>query len=89
MMRKPVMMSSGRGKPRGVNRLAIAALIAGCAAGKNLIDEASARSAVAETNHDTHPARDTLTTARHRDHQQPRSTRSSGANSHPNQPQRE
>ena len=43
---------SGRGKPRGVNRLAIAALIAACAAGKNLVDEASARSAIAETNPD-------------------------------------
>ena len=47
---------SGRGKPRGVNRLAIAALIAICAAGKNLVDEAGARSAVAETNHDLQPA---------------------------------
>ena len=47
---------SSRGKPRGVNRLAIAALIAACAAGKNLVDEASARSAVTETNHDTQPA---------------------------------
>ena len=46
---------SGRGKPRGVNRLAIAALIAACAAGKNLVDEASARSAIAETNHDPQP----------------------------------
>jgi type II secretory pathway predicted ATPase ExeA len=47
---------SGRGKPRGVNRLAIAALIAACAAGKNLVDEASTRSAIAETNHAPHPA---------------------------------
>ena len=47
---------SGRGKPRGVNRLALAALIAACAAGKNLVDEASARSAVTETNHDIQPA---------------------------------
>ena len=47
---------TSRGKPRGVNRLAIAALIAGCAAGKNLIDEPSARSAVTETNHDIQPA---------------------------------
>lgn len=46
---------SSRGKPRGVNRLAIAALIAACTAGKNLIDEASARSAVTETNHDIQP----------------------------------
>ncbi len=47
---------SGRGKPRAVNRLAISALIAACAAGKNLVDEASARSAVTETNHNTQPA---------------------------------
>jgi len=47
---------SGRGKPRAVNRLALAALIAACAAGKNLIDEASARSAVTEANHYPHPA---------------------------------
>ena len=32
------------------------ALIAACAAGKNLVDEASARSAVTETNHDIQPA---------------------------------
>jgi type II secretory pathway predicted ATPase ExeA len=43
------------GKPRGINRLAIAALIATCAADKNLIDEASARSAVTETNHEHQP----------------------------------
>jgi type II secretory pathway predicted ATPase ExeA len=43
---------SGRGKPRALNRLAIAALIAACTAGKSLVDEASARSAVTETNHD-------------------------------------
>ena len=42
---------SSRGKPRSVNRLAISALIAACAAGKNLVDETSARSAVTE-NHD-------------------------------------
>ena len=53
---------SGRGKPRAVNRLALAALIAACAAGKNLVDEASARSAVTETSHDTCPS------PRHRDH---------------------
>jgi len=47
---------SSRGKPRAVNRLAIAALIAACTADTNLIDEASARSAVTETNHDTQPA---------------------------------
>jgi type II secretory pathway predicted ATPase ExeA len=48
--------NSGRGKPRAVNRLAIAALIAACTAGKNLVDDASARSAITETNHDTQPA---------------------------------
>ena len=42
---------ASRGKPRSVNRLAISALIAACAAGKNLVDETSARSAVTE-NHD-------------------------------------
>lgn len=45
--------TSGRGKPRAVNRLAISALIAACAAGKNLVDEASARSAVTEHTTDT------------------------------------
>jgi type II secretory pathway predicted ATPase ExeA len=43
---------SGRGKPCGVNRLAIAALIAACTAGMNLIDETSALSAITETSHD-------------------------------------
>ena len=47
---------SSRGKPRSVNRLAISALIAACAAGKNLVDETSARSAVTENNHDPQPA---------------------------------
>lgn len=51
---------SGRGKPRAVNRLAISALIACCAAGKNLVDEASARSAITENSHD--PTRDTMNT---------------------------
>lgn len=46
---------SGRGKPRAVNRLAIAALIAACITGKNLVDETSARSAITETNHDHQP----------------------------------
>jgi len=44
--------TSSRGKPRSINRLAISALIAACAAGKSLIDEASARSAVTENTHD-------------------------------------
>ena len=35
---------SGRGKPRAVSRLALAALIAACAADKNLVDDTSARS---------------------------------------------
>lgn len=47
---------SSRGKPRAVNRLAIAALIASCAAGKTLIDDASARTAITETNTDLQPA---------------------------------
>ena len=47
---------ASRGKPRSVNRLAISALIAACAAGKNLVDETSARSAVTENNHDPQPA---------------------------------
>jgi len=47
---------SGRGKPRNVNRLALSALIAACAAGKSLVDEASARSAVTENTHDHQPA---------------------------------
>jgi type II secretory pathway predicted ATPase ExeA len=46
---------SGRGKPRGINRLAISALIAACVADKNLVDETSARSAVTETTHEHQP----------------------------------
>ena len=45
--------TSGCGKPRAINRLAISALIAACAAGKNLVDESSARSAVTEHTSDT------------------------------------
>ena len=45
--------TTSRGKPRSVNRLAITALIAACAAGKNLVDEASARSAITDNTHDT------------------------------------
>lgn len=44
--------TSSRGKPRSVNRLAISALIAACASNKNLVDEASARSAVTDNTHD-------------------------------------
>lgn len=47
---------ASRGKPRSVNRLAISALIAACTAGKTLVDEASARCAVTENNHDHQPA---------------------------------
>jgi type II secretory pathway predicted ATPase ExeA len=47
---------SSRGKPRAVNRLAIAVLIASAAAGRNLIDDASARTAITETNNDPQPA---------------------------------
>lgn len=47
---------SSRGKPRSVNRLALSSLIAACAANKNLVDEASARSAVTENDHDPQPA---------------------------------
>jgi type II secretory pathway predicted ATPase ExeA len=39
---------AARGKPRAVNNLAIAALIATCATGKNIVDHAAARAAVAE-----------------------------------------
>ena len=37
-----------RGKPRAVNNLALAALIATCATSKNTVDHAAARAAVAE-----------------------------------------
>jgi len=37
-----------RGLPRAVNRLAITALLAACAAGKTIADESSARTAIAE-----------------------------------------
>ena len=39
---------AARGKPRTVNNIAIAALIATAGAGKNLVDNASARAAIAE-----------------------------------------
>ena len=39
---------TSRGKPRTVNNLALAALIATCAAGKKLVDETAARAAVTE-----------------------------------------
>jgi type II secretory pathway predicted ATPase ExeA len=37
-----------RGLPRAINRLAITALLAACAAGKTIIDESSARAAISE-----------------------------------------
>jgi type II secretory pathway predicted ATPase ExeA len=46
--------TSSRGKPRSVNNLAIAALIAARAQDKTFVDEASARSAITETS--DHPA---------------------------------
>jgi type II secretory pathway predicted ATPase ExeA len=39
---------TSRGKPRTVNNLALAALVATCAAGKKLVDETAARAAVTE-----------------------------------------
>jgi type II secretory pathway predicted ATPase ExeA len=39
---------AGRGKPRTVNNIAVAALIATAVAGKNLVDQAAARAAIAE-----------------------------------------
>ena len=37
-----------RGLPRAINRLAITALLAACAAGKTIVDESSARTAISE-----------------------------------------
>jgi type II secretory pathway predicted ATPase ExeA len=39
---------AARGKPRTVNNICLAALIATAAAGKNLVDQAAARAAIAE-----------------------------------------
>jgi type II secretory pathway predicted ATPase ExeA len=39
---------AARGKPRTVNNIAVAAIIATCTAGKNLVDQAAARAAIAE-----------------------------------------
>ena len=39
---------AARGKPRAVNNLAIAALIATCTAGRKLVDQAAARAAISE-----------------------------------------
>jgi len=43
-----VIHSHARGLPRAVNRLAITALLAACADGKTIVDESSARTAIAE-----------------------------------------
>ena len=43
---------TSRGYPRAVNNLALQALVAAFAAGKNLVDESAARSAVAEVTAD-------------------------------------
>jgi type II secretory pathway predicted ATPase ExeA len=43
--------TNSRGKPRSVNNLTIAALIAARAQDKTFVDEASARSAITETTH--------------------------------------
>jgi type II secretory pathway predicted ATPase ExeA len=40
--------TAARGKPRTVNNIAVAALIATAGAGKNLVDQAAARAAIAE-----------------------------------------
>ena len=42
--------TSSRGKPRSINNLAIAALIAARAQDKTFVDEANARSAITETS---------------------------------------
>ena len=39
---------AARGKPRTVNNICVAALIATAVAGKNLVDHAAARAAIAE-----------------------------------------
>src|SRR6266571_2254296 len=43
-----VIHAQARGLPRAINRLAITALLAACAAGKTIVDESSARTAIAE-----------------------------------------
>jgi len=40
--------TAARGKPRTVNNIAVAALIATAVAAKNLVDQAAARAAIAE-----------------------------------------
>jgi type II secretory pathway predicted ATPase ExeA len=63
---------AARGKPRTVNNIAVAALIATAGAGKNLVDHASARAAIAEVT-----ATD-LASPRHREHQAPPGTAGRG-----------
>jgi len=43
-----VIHAQARGLPRAINRLAITALLAACSAGKTIVDESSARTAIAE-----------------------------------------
>jgi type II secretory pathway predicted ATPase ExeA len=43
-----VIHTTARGYPRAVNNLALQSLVAAFAAGKNLVDEPAARSAVTE-----------------------------------------
>ena len=43
-----VMHAQARGLPRAINRLAITALLAACSAGKTIVDESSARTAITE-----------------------------------------
>jgi type II secretory pathway predicted ATPase ExeA len=43
-----VIHTQARGLPRAINRLAITALLAACTAGKTIVDESSARTAIAE-----------------------------------------
>jgi type II secretory pathway predicted ATPase ExeA len=43
-----IIHGQARGLPRAINRLAVTALLAGAAAGKSIVDESSARTAIAE-----------------------------------------
>jgi type II secretory pathway predicted ATPase ExeA len=43
-----VIHGQARGLPRAINRLAVTALLAACAAGKTIVDESSARTAISE-----------------------------------------
>ena len=53
---------AARGLPRAVNNIATAALIATAGAGKNLVDDASARAAIARSPRQTEHHRDTPNT---------------------------